>query len=188
MDAAAPESAASPPPAALPAPPSVRRTMRGPPDPPPGAPELGMSCRELLLFNTIKDFFGKPEHMQKLRQVLEEKSVSLRRLECIATASGTATEAVVSESYYAWLRAYGKRYFDPFARSKHIAFKPDGANKALETTLGQLNFLRWALTQPKLVDRAIQERNERVKRRPTKVGEAKGNVLSFGAYTTSVTL
>lgn len=151
--------------------PSMRRTMKGPPE---SAP---LSSREILLFETIRKFFDDPAHLDKLRQVLQDKSVSLRRLESIATACSTAADARVCESYYAWLRAYGKKLFDPFARSKHVSFQ------SIDTTLGQLNFLRWAMSQPRLVERAIHERQARIKRRQVKASEAKSNVMSFTAQT-----
>ena len=148
----------------------MRRTMNAP------SADVELSSREILLFNTIREFFADSSHMEKLKEVLLEKSVSLRRLECIATASSTMDEVLVSNSYYSWLKAYGKRLFDPFARSKHISFH------SMDTTLGQLNFLRWAMTQPRLVDRAICERHARVKRKHLKTSETKGNVMSFNAH------
>ena len=150
-----------------------RRAMRPPPDPVEAASLTG---REMVLFETVRDFFNEPTHLDQLKRVLLQKSVSLRRLESIATSTTTAREADMSESYYSWLRAYGKKLFDPFARSKHISFQN------IETTVGQLNFMRWAMTQPDLMDTAAIERRARVKRRTARASENRGNVVSFAVH------
>jgi hypothetical protein len=43
------------------------------------------------------------------------------------------------------LKAYSKRLFDPFCRRERIAFQVRGQPKIEETTVGQLNFFRWAI-------------------------------------------
>jgi len=48
-------------------------------------------------------------------------------------------------SYKAQLKSYKKRYFDPFRRRKKFAYYFDKEKKTvLCTTIGQLNFFRWA--------------------------------------------
>lgn len=51
--------------------------------------------------------------------------------------------------YKSQLKAYSKRFFDPFCRRERLQFAgapgPDGAPTVLATTVGQLNFFRWAL-------------------------------------------
>jgi len=42
------------------------------------------------------------------------------------------------------LRAYGKKKFDPFCRWERIAMPYENDTK-IETTIGQLNFFKWAL-------------------------------------------
>ncbi|AYV78887.1 MAG: hypothetical protein Edafosvirus44_2 [Edafosvirus sp.] len=51
-------------------------------------------------------------------------------------------------SYKAQLKAYKKRYFDPFRRRKKFIYYYDRTDKekTLYTTIGQLNFFRWALS------------------------------------------
>ena len=46
--------------------------------------------------------------------------------------------------YKCQLKAYKKKKFDPFCRKQRILFYYD-INKCVETTIGQLNFFRWAL-------------------------------------------
>ena len=49
----------------------------------------------------------------------------------------------VFQSYKSQLRAYSKKKFDPFCRRDRLVFELNG-NK-VETTVGQLNFFRWAI-------------------------------------------
>ncbi len=46
--------------------------------------------------------------------------------------------------YKAQLKAYSKKLFDPFCRRERISFI-DHDNNELITTVGQLNFFRWAI-------------------------------------------
>jgi hypothetical protein len=43
------------------------------------------------------------------------------------------------------LKAYSKRLFDPFCRRERISFQIRGQKPIDETTVGQLNFFRWAI-------------------------------------------
>jgi hypothetical protein len=43
------------------------------------------------------------------------------------------------------LKAYSKRLFDPFCRRERISFQVRGHPPIEETTVGQLNFFRWAI-------------------------------------------
>ena len=47
-------------------------------------------------------------------------------------------------SYKSQLKSYSKKRFDPFCRRDRILFTYDNGKK-LETTIGQLNFFRWAI-------------------------------------------
>lgn len=59
-------------------------------------------------------------------------------------AQGEEAYFLVYPHYKAQLKAFSKRQFDPFCRRERVEFVYDGKN-ALETTVGQLNFFRWAL-------------------------------------------
>ena len=50
----------------------------------------------------------------------------------------------VYTNYKAQLKGYKKKLFDPFCRKRRIPFYY-GDNKCLITTIGQLNFFKWAL-------------------------------------------
>lgn len=47
--------------------------------------------------------------------------------------------------YRGQLKAYTKLFFDPFRRHDRITFVLEPGVKSVETTVGQLNFFRWAL-------------------------------------------
>ena len=47
-------------------------------------------------------------------------------------------------SYKSQLKSYSKKRFDPFCRRERIQFEYD-ENKHIETTVGQLNFFKWAI-------------------------------------------
>lgn len=57
--------------------------------------------------------------------------------------------------YRSQLRAFSKHVFDPFRRHHRISFvvseRADGSPVFIDTTIGQLNFFRWAL-QNKVID------------------------------------
>jgi hypothetical protein len=56
----------------------------------------------------------------------------------------------VYDDYKLKLKAYSKRRFDPFCRWERISI-PYTSGKFIETTIGQLNFFKWAL-ENKVVD------------------------------------
>jgi len=49
----------------------------------------------------------------------------------------------VYQSYKAQLKAYSKKRFDPFCRRERTLFTC--GDTSLETTIGQLNFFKWAI-------------------------------------------
>ena len=81
-----------------------------------------------------------------------EFDVSLRLLDYCCTNYAKKTRVVICENrmavhlywlYKDWLRQYRRRTFDPFRRRERIRFQ--GYSKEwLDTTVAQLNFLRWA--------------------------------------------
>ena len=50
--------------------------------------------------------------------------------------------------YKAQLKTFTKKYFDPFRRRNKIEYKynKNNDNKTIDTTIGQLNFFKWAFT------------------------------------------
>jgi hypothetical protein len=52
-------------------------------------------------------------------------------------------EFIVYLNYKSQLKAFSKKLFDPFCRRERILFQC-GSHAPFETTIGQLNFFRWA--------------------------------------------
>lgn len=132
-------------------------------------PQIFFNQKELCHYKNIDKFFKEcneknPENIAKMIQIIEGKSdISLRILDWFVTkyskkkvnCNGTIKNIDafdVKISYKAQLKAYKKRYFDPFRRRKKFYYpcSDDGfitinnENKHIYTTLGQLNFFRWA--------------------------------------------
>ena len=67
----------------------------------------------------------------------------------------------VYNDYKLKLKAYSKRRFDPFCRWERIKISYD-ENNYMETTIGQLNFFKWAI-ENKIID-YIQEHYEEIEK------------------------
>lgn len=102
------------------------------------------------LFESLQDFYSKPDHFQTLTSMLGKQSpVSLRLLDYLVTNYAKKKNIVypvgpksfnVFVEYKSQLKAYSKRWFDPFCRRERIHFED------IVSTVGQLNFMRWAMT------------------------------------------
>ena len=62
----------------------------------------------------------------------------------------TQSRFKVYHDYKLKLKAYSKRRFDPFCRWERITI-PYNDNNCMETTIGQLNFFKWAI-ENKIID------------------------------------
>jgi hypothetical protein len=70
----------------------------------------------------------------------------------ISTSSSSSKRFKVYVDYKLKLKAYSKKRFDPFCRWDRISIPYDDAKGTfIETTIGQLNFFKWAL-ENKVVD------------------------------------
>lgn len=108
---------------------------------------------ELLLRN-LMDFYRETELLDKMLSIISgESSISLRIVDWFATnyskkhwtqyqRKGRPFKVYVD--YKLKLKAYSKRRFDPFCRWDRITI-PYKNNTYIETTIGQLNFFKWAL-------------------------------------------
>lgn len=110
-----------------------------------------------LLSSVVRYFDENPEALEKLRLVLRGRvpGVSLRLLDYLVTNYSKSTNASfvapdgervrLFREYKAQLRGYSKLAFDPFARRCRIVVEFGGV--AMETTVAQLNFFRWAISR-----------------------------------------
>lgn len=121
-----------------------------------------------LLLNNLMEFYkiGQGENLDKMLKIITgESKISLRIVDWFATNyakknytlydldetdSNTERRFKVYLDYKLKLKAYSKRRFDPFCRWERINI-PYKEDKYIETTIGQLNFFKWAL-ENKVID------------------------------------
>ena len=108
-----------------------------------------------LLLNNLLDFYKKDNNLDKMLNIINgESRISLRIVDWFATNYSKSNFTVytltngrrfkVYNDYKLKLRAYSKKRFDPFCRWDRINV-PYKDGKSIQTTLGQLNFFKWAI-------------------------------------------
>jgi len=114
------------------------------------------STQNDLLLNNLLDFYKEGNNMDKMLNIINGKSqISLRIIDWFATnfakknytvyqLQGTEKRFKVYNDYKLKLKAYSKRRFDPFCRWERINV-PYKEDSFIQTTIGQLNFFKWAL-------------------------------------------
>jgi hypothetical protein len=115
--------------------------------------------------HSLTDFFQNPNNLNRMLPIIYgESQISLRILDWFVTnyskkrniiidhlqPNGKYTKFIVYLDYKSQLKAYSKRQFDPFCRRERIIFLDSNKN-GIQTTVGQLNFFRWAL-ENKIID------------------------------------
>jgi len=121
-----------------------------------------------LLLKNLLVFYNTEENDNldnMLRIITGESKISLRIVDWFATnyakkfytlytidqtVENIARRFKVYDDYKLKLKAYSKRRFDPFCRWDRISI-PYKNGTSIETTIGQLNFFKWAL-ENKVVD------------------------------------
>lgn len=125
---------------------------------------VSIQSKQDVLLESLRKFYEDPAHLRVLTEVLHSsearqpgKHLSLRILDWLVTnyakkhnivylVPGEEVPATFNMflEYKSQLKAYSKRYFDPFCRRERLEFV-DADGKPFYTTVGQLNFFRWAL-------------------------------------------
>ena len=128
-----------------------------------------ISAKQALLIIPITKFFTKRHTLNKLIGILKGESISLRLIDwfvtnyckkynimynlnlyrpidTLSTLKNNAFDnfIIIHNNYKGQLKAYSKKNFDPFCRRNRIRFYYED-NKYFITTVGQLNFFKWAL-------------------------------------------
>ena len=111
-----------------------------------------------VLMMSIKRFYGKPDNVSQIASIVQgTPDASLRMIEWFITNHAKNNDVILSRggdqlniyhSYRSALKTFSKEQFDPFRRHERILFYcggGDGAAEAIETTVGQLNFFKWAI-------------------------------------------
>lgn len=133
--------------------------------------------KNLMSFYKIDDLDGNYNPNNNLDKMLKiitgESKISLRIVDWFATnyakkyytlyvIEGTHDNVTrrfkVYDDYKLKLKAYSKKRFDPFCRWDRIEI-PYKNNTCIETTIGQLNFFKWAI-ENKVVDYIEENYND----------------------------
>tara|TARA_Y100000590_G_scaffold373483_1_gene437312 strand:+ start:21901 stop:22464 length:564 start_codon:yes stop_codon:yes gene_type:complete len=123
-----------------------------------------------ILLESLHKYYENEKHINKLLEVTENNNkISLRIIDWFVTnyskknniyytifLTPEGEKTFKSEgnqiykqfntyhSYKSQLKSYSKKKFDPFCRRRRIKFSYY-QNKSIETTIGQLNFFKWAI-------------------------------------------
>jgi hypothetical protein len=130
-----------------------------------------LNTQNELLLKHLMEFYENKEILYKMMKIINgESKISLRIVDWFVTNyakkyytvyelqnnnswSHNLTKTVdscqtvrfkVYNDYKLKLKAYSKRRFDPFCRWERISIPYDNENY-METTIGQLNFFKWAI-------------------------------------------
>jgi len=117
--------------------------------------------KETLLYDSLIKFYSNKSNLDILLPIIEQKSnISLRILDWLATnyskkynsayeiyKNGNKSLFFIYLSYKNQLKAYSKKYFDPFCRRNRVdidlSTMSHQRSGVITTTIGQLNFFRW---------------------------------------------
>ena len=108
-----------------------------------------------LLLVSLNRFYSTKKNLQEISNIITGNSqLSLRLIDWYVTTYCKRYNTVyilsnneyfnVYLNYRAQLKAFKKTQFDPFRRRERISFSLDN-NHNVFTTVGQLNFFRWAI-------------------------------------------
>lgn len=113
-----------------------------------------VTSKDDLLMIPLTNFFSNKRNLNKMLNIVNGKSkISLRILDWFVTNYSKKNniiynikkeQFIVYLNYKSQLKAYSKKYFDPFCRRKRIIFY-DNSGTEIVTTVGQLNFFKWAI-------------------------------------------
>lgn len=139
-----------------------------------------VNTQKQLLLNNLMEFYKNKDNLKKMMSVINgESKISLRIVDWFVTNYAKKYYTVyeipqitngepcdiekvrfkVYNDYKLKLKAYAKKNFDPFCRWERITIPYDNDNY-METTIGQLNFFKWAI-ESKIID-YIQQHNQEI--------------------------
>jgi len=114
------------------------------------------STQNELLLKNLLEFYNRDNNMDTMLNIINgESRISLRIIDWFATNYAKKNFTIydlkngkqrfkVYLDYKLKLKAYSKKRFDPFCRWERITI-PYKEGVSIQTTLGQLNFFKWAL-------------------------------------------
>lgn len=128
---------------------------------------MEVEAKHEVLFKSLTKFYEDDATFETFRAVLGGSTkMSLRVLDWLVTNYAKKRNIVYGIKdndrdvafnmfleYKSQLKAYSKRYFDPFCRRGRVM------HRGVETTCGQLNFFRWAIKYG-VLDYALRHHDE----------------------------
>lgn len=120
------------------------------------------------ILKSLQEYYAVHENVGLIVDIIQGNSVSLRVIDWFVTnfakKNNTSYEHngrqfFVYLDYKNQLRAYTKKQFDPFCRRDRITFTFKTVDLTVDTTVGQLNFFRWAYNYG-VLDYAVANREE----------------------------
>ena len=151
-------------------------------------------CRRELLVSSLQKFYTTLEDFDSVVQTMQGNGpYSLRLIDVFVTNYSkkynttymlNGQEFVVYLNYKSQTKAYSKKLFDPFRRHECILFQA-GNREPFITTVGQLNFFRWA--HEKGVLKYIEEHVEDIRREEKESRRQNGSTQNSTASESSVT-
>ena len=150
-----------------------------------------------LVMNVLKKYYcdNEYENLKKILPIINgHDCISLRLIDWFVTNYSKKNftsylvhdkRFVVHTEYKLKLRSYKKKRFDPFCRWDRIVL-PYENDKYIQTTIGQLNFFKWA-TENNIVE-YIKDNKEEIEndmnKRNKNISGKKRNELSIAAVKT----
>jgi len=141
-----------------------------------------------LLLNNLLEFYKEEDNLTRMLKIITgESKISLRIVDWFATnyakknytlyemtnKNGDNVRFKVYFDYKLKLKAYSKKRFDPFCRWDRISI-PYKDGTCIETTIGQLNFFKWAIENKvinfieenyEIIEKDMNNRNSTSKRK-----------------------
>lgn len=141
-----------------------------------------------LLLNNLLEFYKEEDNLTRMLKIITgESKISLRIVDWFATnyakknytlyemtnKNGDNVRFKVYFDYKLKLKAYSKKRFDPFCRWDRISI-PYKDGTCIETTIGQLNFFKWAIENKvinfieenyEIIEKDMNSRNSTSKRK-----------------------
>jgi len=120
---------------------------------------INYTTQNELLLNNLMSFYKNDNYLSRMLKIITgESKISLRIVDWFSTNyakkyytlfpitedNGQVRRFKVYFDYKLKLKAYSKRRFDPFCRWDRISI-PYRDGTCIETTIGQLNFFKWAI-------------------------------------------
>lgn len=172
-------------------------------DPDPQTRRRKIHCKQELIVSSLQRFYTTREDKEEVLRLLEGTSeISLRLIDWFVTNYAkqhnisyivNGQEFLVYTNYKSQLKAYSKKLFDPFCRRERIMFQIPGF-PMFQTTVGKLNFFRWALEKGVLdyikmnlskIEAAMNQNAREVQRQRKAISASSGMSSSSAASATS---